>query len=120
MKINMVRVEVVGDVRRLAGPGLRRFLRVVFVALDVASRRWRPLSLFVRRRRGGGVEASRAWRGRPPLHAIAASRCAGTGALAAAATAPRRRDQGHRLQTGPIKPNSVQAHQLEVVAHRLG
>ena len=74
MKINMVRVEVVGDVRRLAGPGLRRFLRVVFVALDVASRRWRPLSLFVRRRRGGGVEASRAWRGRPSLHVIAASR----------------------------------------------
>ena len=26
MKINMVRVEVVGDVRRLAGPGLRCFL----------------------------------------------------------------------------------------------
>ena len=92
MKINMVRVEVVGDVGRLAGPGLRRFLRVGFVALDVASRRWRPLSLFVWRRRGGGVEASRAWRGRPSLHAIAASR-------SRAFTPPARRRRDRRRRT---------------------
>ena len=33
MKINMVRIQVVGDVRRLAGPGLRCFFVVLSHAL---------------------------------------------------------------------------------------
>ena len=41
MKIDMVRVEVVGDVRRLAGPGLERLelvLRLAHVRLEEGER----------------------------------------------------------------------------------
>ncbi len=37
MKINMVRVEVVGDVGRLAGPGLRCFFCVCLVSVSLST-----------------------------------------------------------------------------------